>query len=153
MKLPTYVNRDLRKIETKSIRKGIFATEQHVRDFSFLIDEPEKLGGDNKAPTPLEYVLGSFNGCIQVVIELVARELNFQYDDIDISTVGWVDLRALSGADVSPYYQVVENTIIFYTKETTDRLTELKEVVLQRCPLYNLIKDAGVDFELDWRIK
>lgn len=147
------INENLRKIEATSIQKGIFASEQSVRGFSFLIDEPEKIGGGNQAPTPLEYVLGSFNGCLQVVIEVVAREIDFDYAGLEQSTVGWADRRALNGEDVLPYYHSVENRIVFSSKETPERLSELKTVVLKRCPLYNLLKSAGVTLNLEWKLK
>ncbi|WP_051404802.1 OsmC family protein [Bacillus cihuensis] len=147
-------NIHIRNIEVNTKWKRKVQTEHFVRGFQFLIDEPQKLGGDNEAPTPLEYVLGSFNGCLLVVIDLVAKELEFQYDNIDITSNALVDRRGLAGtANVSPYYQSVENEIIFYTEETEERLEELKEIVIKRCPLYNLLKNAGVKIHLNWTIK
>jgi uncharacterized OsmC-like protein len=144
---------NLRKIEVETRWKKKVQTEHTVRGFQFLIDEPKKIGGDNEAPTPLEYVLGSFNGCLYVVIDLVAKELEFQYDNIEISSEALVDRRGLFGtADVSPYYQSVKNKIIFFTNETPERLEELKQIVKRRCPLYNLMKNAGVDIHLNWEI-
>lgn len=147
-------NKELRKIEVQSLWKGKFQTENRVRDFSFLIDEPEKLGGDNQAPTPLEYVVGAFNGCILVVIEMVSKEIGFQYTDIKISSLAWVDRRGLSGtADVSPYYTHFTNSITFISSESAERLEELKRIVQKRCPMYNLIKDTGIPVELDWELE
>ncbi|GHI00065.1 OsmC family protein [Neobacillus kokaensis] len=144
----------LRKIEVNTEWKKNVQTEHFVRGFQFLVDEPKKIGGDNEAPTPLEYVLGSFNGCLLVVIDLAAKDLGFHYDDIDISSVAIVDRRGLAGtADVSPYYQSVENNIVFHTAESAARLEELKEIVLKRCPLYNLLKNAGINIQLNWGIK
>ncbi|MCF6092594.1 OsmC family protein [Microaerobacter geothermalis] len=150
----TSVNKDLRKIEVQSDWKGKFQTEHQVRDFSFLVDEPEKIGGDNQAPTPLEYVMGAFNGCIFVVIEMVAKEIGFRFDDVKISSTAWVDRRGLYGVEnVSPYYKEVYNSIVFYTSESPERLEQLKKTVKKRCPLYNLIKDTGIPVNLDWKIE
>ena len=54
-------------------------------------------------------------------------------------------------ADVSPHFQTVHNTIIFDTEESKERISELKILVQKRCPVYNLLKDAGVEdrFTLD----
>ncbi|MFD1707965.1 OsmC family protein [Siminovitchia sediminis] len=144
----------LRKIKVHTDWKGNLQTEHFVRGFQFIVDEPKKIGGDNEAPTPLEYVLGSFNGCLLVVIELVANECSFQYEDIEIFSTATVDRRGLMGtADVSPYYQTVENEIIFYSKESEERLEELMEIVTERCPVYNLLKNAGVEIQLNWTMK
>ncbi|MCJ8007289.1 OsmC family protein [Lederbergia wuyishanensis] len=147
-------NIHIRSIEVNTEWKKKVQTEHFVRGFQFLIDEPHKLGGDNEAPTPLEYVLGSFNGCVLVVIDLAAKELGFQYDNIEITSNALIDRRGLAGtADVSPYYQSVENNIVFYTSESDERLQELKEIVIKRCPLYNLLKNAGVAIHLNWTIQ
>lgn len=147
------ITTDLRKIDVTTVWKKNVQTEQFVRGFQFLIDEPTKIGGDNEAPTPLEYVLGAFNGCIFVVIDLVAKEINFHFKNMDIKSLAVVDRRGLMGtADVSPYYQSVINEIVFETDETPEKLEELKQIVLKRCPLYNLLKNADVEIELVWEI-
>lgn len=152
MMTQTTKNTNLREINVHTEWKGAMQTEQQIRDFAFTIDEPTKLGGQNQAPTPLEYVLGSFNGCILVVIQLVAKEIEFAFSDIEIDSKGIVDRRGLFGEpDVPLYYTKVENNIKFITDESQDRIEQLKEIVKGRCPLFNLIKDAGVEIELNWR--
>ena len=49
--------------------KGRFRTDQTVRDFGFTIAEPEKIGGQNEGPTPMEYVIGALNGCLGIVVK------------------------------------------------------------------------------------
>lgn len=143
----------LRKIKVRSSWLGKMSTRHYVRDFTFLVDEPEKLGGTNKAPTPLEYVLGAFNGCLFVVIQMIAREQQFQFKDVVIESYGTVDRRGLLGtADVSPHFQEVVNEITFVTEESKERLDALKAEVQKRCPMYNLFVDAGIDVQLNWQI-
>src|ERR1700749_1954036 len=81
--------------------KGQFRTDLDVRDFHFTTAEPEKIGGNNEGPTPMEYVLGALNGCLGVVVELVAKEQGVPLRDLKISSSGLVDQRGLFGtADV-----------------------------------------------------
>jgi len=92
--------------------RGNYRTDLDVRDFRFIVAEPEKIGGKNEGPTPMEYVLGALNGCLNVVIELVAKERGFELHDLRISSSGLVDQRGLFGtADVSPQFQSVEVNI------------------------------------------
>lgn len=56
----------------------------------------------------------------------------------------------LGAEGVSPHFQRVENTIWFETDESEERIGQLKEIVEQRCPVYNLFKDAGVKIDLNW---
>lgn len=141
----------LREITATSNRMGTFKNTNTVRKFNFLVDEPYRMGGTNEAPTPMEYVLGSFNGCILIVIEMIAKEIGFSFQHIQAESVGVLDPRGLLGtADVSPHFQQVTNTILFDTEESEERLQELKGLVKQRCPVYNLFNDAGVVVELNW---
>src|SRR3954471_21386652 len=96
--------------------KGRFRTDQTVRDFGFTIAEPEKIGGQNEGPTPMEYVIGALNGCLGVVVELVAKEQGIPLHDLKISSSGLVDQRGLFGtAEVSPQFQSVDVAITLAT--------------------------------------
>jgi len=55
------VKSELRNIKEISEREGVFKNQNAVRDFTFLIDEPYKSSGSDEAPTPMVYVIGSFN--------------------------------------------------------------------------------------------
>jgi uncharacterized OsmC-like protein len=146
-------NKNYRSIYAFSNRIGKVANENRVRDFRFTIDEPEKLGGTNQAPTPMEYILGSFNGCLFIVIETIAEEIGFSFDNLSAETEGIMDRRGMAGtADVSPHFHQVRNTIFFETKESPEALEHLKRLVQKRCPAYNLFRDTGMEIELDWRI-
>jgi len=37
-----------------------------ARDFQFVVDEPQSLGGGDLGPNPVEYVLGALLGCLNV---------------------------------------------------------------------------------------
>ena len=149
----SHKNENIRKVYAQSKRVGPFKNENEVRQFSFLIDEPEKLGGTNQAPTPMEYVLGSFNGCILIVIEMIAKEIDFTFTNLYADTYGAIDRRGLFGtANVSPHFIEIKNTVYFETKESKAELEILKEKVKERCPAYNMMNDAGVVITLDWKL-
>ncbi|MCQ6557098.1 OsmC family protein [Paenibacillus mendelii] len=144
---------EIRTIRASSRRISRFKNDNEVRGFSFSIDEPVKLGGTDTAPTPMEYMLGSFNGCLLIVIEMIAKEMGIIIRDLQAESAGTVDRRGLFGtADVSPHFQEVHNTVLFDTDESLERIEQLKEQVKRRCPAYNLFKDAGIAIELSWTI-
>ena len=134
--------------------KGNYRTDLDVRDFRFVIAEPEKIGGNNEGPTPMEYVLGALNGCLNVVIELVARERGIALHDLHISSSGLVDQRGLFGtADVSPQFQSVDVNIIGTAAAPASELADLQRTVLKRCPVYNLIRDSRARIDVNWKLK
>jgi len=145
------VNQHLRKIETSSERIGYGKNVNYIRDFSFVTDQSIKAGGTNEAPSPMEYVLGSFNGCVIVVIERIADEIEFTFTHLSAKSIGTVDPRGTQAVNnISPHFKSVTNTIWFETNESKERLSELKELVINRCPALNLFLDAGVDVSLNW---
>lgn len=144
----------LRTVRATGARTDPFRTDVDIRDFSFVIAEPEKIGGKNEAPTPMEYVAGALNGCFTVTIEMVAGEHEFGLDGLAVSCEGVVDHRGLFGtAAVSPHFQSVKVDITLATEEDADRLPALESEVLVRCPVYNLIRDAGTPIDVNWTIR
>src|SRR5258708_2530635 len=109
---PQRAELDAPQIKTVKVEgrwKGRFRTDLDVRDFHFVTAEPEKIGGNNEGPTPMEYVLGALNGCLGVVVELVAKEQGIPLHDLKISSSGLVDQRGLFGtAAQSPQFQSLD---------------------------------------------
>ena len=96
----------LRTVRAKGHRSRAYRTDVGIRDFDFIIDEPEKLGGENLAPTPMEYVTGALSGCFVVTVEMVAEDQEFNMKELDVDCEGVVDHRGLFGtADVSPIFK------------------------------------------------
>ncbi|MGQ7277308.1 MULTISPECIES: OsmC family protein [Brevibacillus] len=127
-------------------------TTNFVRNFpSFQTDEPVELGGTDAGPNPLEFVAAALNGCNGVMIPLVANELNFSFSAIDFETSGIIDIRGLLGEEgVSPHFQKVRFHVNIQTDEREERVHELQKEVERRCPVFNLLADAGVQLEVKW---
>lgn len=133
--------------------KGAYRNDLAVRGFTFITAEPEKIGGGNEGPTPMEYVAGALNGCLGIVIELVAKERGIALDGIRVESSGLVDQRGLFGtAEVSPHFQSVEIGITLATAAPAAELAGLQREVLKRCPVYNLIRDSGTKVDVTWRV-
>jgi len=144
---------EIKTVQAEGRWKGDYRTDLAVRDFRFVIAEPEKIGGKNEAPTPMEYVLGALNGCLSVVVELVAKERGIVLRDLKISSSGLVDQRGLFGtADVSPHFQSVEVAVTMATSAPSTELTALQREVLKRCPVYNLIRDSKARITVTWNV-
>src|SRR5690625_4457730 len=92
------IDKHIRKNETSSERVGYGKNVNYIRDFSFLTDQSIKAGGTNEAPSPMEYVLGSFNGCVLVVIERIANEIDFTFTHLSAKSIGTVDSREIGRA-------------------------------------------------------
>lgn len=126
-----------------------------VRDTPGMVtDEPIERGGTNEGPTPVESVMGGLTGCDAVITHLVAKILKFEYGTVDYTCDAQIDTRGVAGVKgIRPYFEKVTVTKTIKTNETADRIEKLKKNVEQRCPVSNLIRDAGVDLTIDWVIE
>ncbi|MGV8877282.1 MAG: OsmC family protein [Rhodoglobus sp.] len=123
-----------------------------IREFDFIIDQPEAKGGQNQAPTPMEFIAGAVNGCITVTIEAVAAELAIRIEQIDTLTRAHIDVRGFTGtADVSPHFSDYVLLVQIVTAADNAELAELRRLVEKRCPALALLRDAGIDLEVQWQ--
>lgn len=128
-------------------------TKIKIRQYDpFTTDEPESLGGTGTAPTPIEMLLGALIGCEAVIIKGVAEQMRFEYGEVNLSTTSQLDIRGPKGVvGVRPIFETVELIIDVQTNEPEDRFRKMVHNVENRCPVMNLMKDAGVDMQVTWR--
>ncbi|MGC0252229.1 OsmC family protein [Pseudactinotalea sp. Z1748] len=128
-------------------------TRVEARNFTLDVDEPPALGGADVGANPIEYILTGLSGCLGVVVQVVAAELGITVSGIESSATGDLDLRGFRGtAEVSPHFQSVDLQVHLTTTATADEVAELRRQVTARCPVLNLITDAGVDVHETWHV-
>ncbi|MDO5495152.1 MAG: OsmC family protein [bacterium] len=148
---PDSTKPQLKRIRATGRWTGRLGTDINVRNFSFATAEPVALGGDDSAPTPMDYVVGAFIGCIAVVLELVASEQDIQIESLDLEATGTLDRRGFAGiADVSPHFQALTGTAEVHAPTDAQTLRAVIQEVERRCPAFNLFKDAGVTPAITW---
>ena len=130
-------------------------TTVHVRDLEpFVVDEPERLGGTDAGPNPLEYLLGAVSSCTTIMIAYVAQDQDFNYDGVTFVTEGTLDPRGFQGVEgVRTYFEKVHVNIVLDTTESDERIAALQKGVEARCPIHNLMHAADVDITATWTRK
>ncbi|WP_338754203.1 OsmC family protein [Bacillus sp. FJAT-52991] len=147
--------KQLVKLTTKGTWDEGVKTSIQIRDFaSVVMDEPEDLGGTDHGANPMEYVLAALTGCASVMISIISKEQNFKYSGVEFENSGVLDVRGLMGVpSVSPHFQRIRYSVQLTTEESFERVEELRQEVERRCPVYNMLKDAGVQVKSTWKIK
>lgn len=112
--------------------------------FKIIIDEPKNMGGTNEGPNPVEVLLASFAGCLNVMVHIVAREMNLKMDNISIDVEGDLNpmkLMGKSNKDRAGFKEVRVNisSDMDVDEETKERF--LKEVE-NRCPISDNLKNG-----------
>jgi uncharacterized OsmC-like protein len=119
-----------------------------------VTDEPIAHGGTGEGPSPLQAVLGALCGCESVTFHRTSKDMEFSYDGIDFEAEFTIDIRGRMGVrEVRPHFQTVRVQATVVTDETPERLAAVVEETEARCPVYNLMKDAGVNIETLWVAK
>lgn len=156
MALPTDMNTEpkIANIRVRGKWTGGVQTEVNIRNFPpVVMDEPPDLGGTDKGPNPMEYVLGALIGCETVLVAVVAQEKGFEYTGLEFDLRGSLDIRGLEGVEgVRPYFDTIKGTINVTTSESEADLMTLAKEVERRCPAYTMLEAAGVTFDVKWRI-
>ncbi len=138
----------------KGVQEEGVRTSLHVRQFRpFIADEPASLGGTDEGPNPVEYVLSGLVGCKSVMIAIIAKELDFVYEDLVIEADGSLDMRGLMGfKGISPNFQRASVHIQMKTTETDERMKALLERVGKRCPVMALFTESGIPVDVTWTL-
>ena len=76
------------KFSVSAKREGPALVRVQARNFSMYVDEPANLGGSDKGANPVEYLLGALAGCLNVVANLVANEMNIELRGMTIEAEG-----------------------------------------------------------------
>ncbi len=108
-----------------------------ARQFSLVIDEPPALGGDDFGANPVEYLLASYAGCINVVAHLTAKELGIKVEKLSIKVDGNLNPDRLFGQS-NEDRAGFKNINVDFTPITDAGPEKIKlwiETIKNRCPI------------------
>jgi uncharacterized OsmC-like protein len=138
---------------TSTLSEG-FLANINIRNFEFLSDEPEDFGGKNAGPNPVEYVLGAFAACQEIVIKAYATVLDIDLKSVEVEAYGDLDLHGfLNLSDQRPGFTAVRYKTIIETNETDrNKLKTLEDLSVNRCPVLDIInRPVQVEGHVEYR--
>ncbi len=139
----------LNTYEAKLNKIDGFQSEAKTREFSITIDEPERLGGTNKGPNPLEVLLASLGGCLDFTGTIIAEEMGYQLEDFELEIQGDLDPRGVMGkADVPIGFQNIRVEVKKVEGIPEEKIPKFIEEIQNRCPVDNTLED-GVQVEMN----
>ena len=118
-----------------------YRTNVTIRDFDFLVDEPESIGGTDTGPTPVELVLAALGTCQEIVYATYARVHGIPLDGVRVQAEGRLDLRGFFGvADVPAGFQDVSFTVDVDSPASPEVISALVAEVNARCPVLDILR-------------
>jgi uncharacterized OsmC-like protein len=80
-----------------------------------------------------------------------AEERGFSYRGIAFEAEYRIDIRGRMGhRGVRQHFQIVRVEAVVETNESEEAFASMVEETERRCPVFNLIRDAGVRLEVRW---
>jgi putative redox protein len=129
------------------------STSVEAKGHHYFLDEPTSVGGEDKGPTPLHAILGTLASCESITAFAAAKAMKILVEEITFEVNGELDPSGMKGdPEVKTYFEKVEMRVKVKTKESIDRINDLKHKVEERCPVYNLFKAADVKVIQHWEI-
>ncbi|HBT26705.1 MAG TPA: osmotically inducible protein C, partial [Pseudothermotoga sp.] len=101
------------------------------------VDEPPQLGGDDRGANPVEYVLAALAGCLNVVGNLVAKEMDVKLQDLLIEIEGTLNPAKFQGksSEERAGYKQINVKMKVKTDASPEILEKWLKTVEERCPV------------------
>lgn len=119
-------------------RQTGFPVVGDVRGFKVTIDEPETLGGTNKAPNPVEYIVLAQASCLSIVLKTLAAKKKLDLKEVVIDAKSSFDVDAFLRGEAVGLKQI-DLTVKVKSKENTETLKKLLEEAERICPVKNTL--------------
>lgn len=122
-----------------------------ARNFEMIVDEPPSLGGDDKGANPVEYVLAALAGCLNVVGNLVAKEMGIKIDSIQMDISGDLNPAKFQGKSDAERagYKKIQVAMKVKSDADEETLAKWKKAVEARCPVSdNIANPTPVEITL-----
>ncbi|WP_297098978.1 OsmC family protein [Draconibacterium sp.] len=122
-----------------------------AREFIIVVDEPPALGGDDQGANPVEYLLASYAGCINVVAHLTAKELGIKLSGLRIQIEGNINPARLFGKSDEDRagFKQIEVLFIPETNASQEEIENWIATIKNRCPINdNLANPTPLTFNL-----
>ena len=106
-----------------------YLAEAKIRNHYVVTDVPFSDGGEDTAPTPVEYLLTAIGGCVAITLRMYAARRNWDVGEI---TVNVLELKDAFGS-----YLTEE---ISFEKEITEDQRKRLLVFAGKCPVAKMVK-------------
>ncbi len=129
-------------------------TRVSTRGFEFVVDEPDSLGGTDVGPNPVEYLLGALAGCLNVTAHVVAREMDLDVSNLEISIEGDLDPAKFMGKndDGRAGFREIRVDVEADVDASDETIRTWLSAVETRCPVSdNLTGDTPIALSFTFR--
>lgn len=118
-----------------------------IREFQpILIDEPQPLGGTDRAPNPVEYLLGAAVSCFAITFEVLASQNGILLEKVEADIEADLDAAVFLG--IKEGYGGIQNPVIklkAVTNASEEQVRQIANLALVKSPV---LLSLGVELKL-----
>lgn len=131
--------------EVKWSNQGVLSVAD-INGKEVIIDEPKSLGGTDKGPNPVEYILAALGGCINVLVVSFAKDFDVKVEDLNVHVEGDLDPDCFLGKNPNgrPGYEEIRYTIDLQSPSPTKKINALLAHVEEVCPVKDTLLGTRV---------
>jgi len=122
------------------------ALEDHARTapYTFDMDEPPLLLGQDRGANPVEYLLAALSGCLTTSLVFHAAARGIELTRVESSYEGDIDLHGFLGMDenVRNGYEGIRVTFKVEGNASEAELDELVSVAQERSPVFDVVTNG-----------
>ncbi len=97
-------------------------------------DSPPFMGGEGRAPDPLLYCVYGFTSCFASTFATMAASEGVRLRSLRVTGESEIDFSRVFGVADKPVVKEMRISLAIHADAPADKLQELKELALQRCP-------------------
>jgi uncharacterized OsmC-like protein len=130
------------EVKVTSIGQLNELVEAKKSGYKFVISEPVHVGGQNCAPTPLEFLLSGVVGCYAAVFAFYAAKLGVAYDSFEAVARTNFDVRGHMIADApASGFQKVTIAISVVSDAPEEKLRQVERLSFEGCPGISTLRE------------
>ena len=131
--------------DVKWAREGVLSIAD-IGGKEVIIDEPPSLGGTDKGPNPVEYILAALGGCINVLVTSFADNFDVEVEDVKVHLEGDLDPDGFLGKNpnVRPGYEEIRYEVILDSPSPQKNIDALLAHVDKVCPVKDTLTGTRV---------
>ena len=123
---------------------GAGGEHRHTSDVEFRADHPAVLVGEDKAPTPVEFLLHAIASCLTAGIANIASARGVTLTEVESTVEGDIDLRGILGLsnEVRNGYQNIRVNFTIRGDAPPEKLRAIVEQSRARSAVYDVLTNG-----------
>ena len=133
---------------------GAGAEQAHVTEFKYGADHPNVLVGEDRGPTPVEFLLHGLASCITAGIGNIAAARGVTLTSVESTVEGDIDLRGILGLSdqVRNGYERIRITFDIAGDAPPEKLRQIVEQARARSAVFDVLSNGvPIDFTINAR--